>query len=198
MDRSSILVGYSALYSVTEAGRRLARKHAAAGGYGYALGINKFRVTINAARHTIACAGVAAALERRYPDHRVIGELELYRYEREHGRVASVDTQTRSGRRSHSPDIVIWPPTIPGEVEAPLPIAVEVELTLKNKEELIENCRALARNRQIEAALYFAENRKIEEKLLDVIEELRAEETIVVNPLSEILKPLPGFPRTDE
>jgi len=46
--------------------------------------------------------------------------------------------------------------------------------------------------------LYFAETRKIEEKLLDVVEELKAEEEIVVNPLSEILKPQPGFPLIDE
>jgi len=46
--------------------------------------------------------------------------------------------------------------------------------------------------------LYFAETRKIEEELLDGIEEVKAEEEIVVNPLSEILKPQPGFPLTDE
>ncbi len=77
-------------------------------------------------------------------------------------------------------------------------MAVEVELTSKAKEELVENLRAWARCRTIEAVLYFAETRKIEEKLLDVIEALKVEEEIVVNPLSEILKPQPGFPLIDE
>ena len=98
----------------------------------------------------------------------------------------------------HSPDIVVWPPGTPGEVEAPLPVAVEVELSSKRKEELMENLRAWARCRCVEAVIYYAETRKIEEQLWDGIEELRAEEAIVVNPLSEILKPLAGFPLIDE
>jgi hypothetical protein len=198
MDKKSVLVDYSPLYTATNAGRRFARKHEAVGGYSYALGVNKCHVTIQGARHMIACASVAAALERRYPDHRVIGELEIYRYEREHGRVVSVDIQTHSGRRSHSPDIVIWPPAVSGEAEAPLPVAVEVELSSKKKEELKAICRGLARCRKIEATVYFVEGRKVEEKLLDVIEELKAEETIIVNPLSEIIQPMPGFPLIDE
>jgi hypothetical protein len=111
-------------------------------------------------------------------------------------------------RRSHFPDIVVWPPgtldnpdtSAPSSTSAPsaLPVAVEVELTSKSKEELVENLRAWARCRTIEAVLYLAETRKIEEKLLDLVEELKAEEEIVVNPLSAILKPQPGFPLLDE
>jgi len=55
-----------------------------------------------------------------------------------------------------------------------------------------------ARCRTIEATIYFAETRKIEEQLWDAVDELKAEEMIVVNPLSEILKPLPGFRLTDD
>jgi hypothetical protein len=193
LERKPILVGYSALYTVTVAGRKLARRHQDAGGYSYLSGIRKCHVTIKNARHLIACAGVAAALERRYPDHRVIGELELRRDEREQGRrLIGMDIQSPVGRRSHSPDIVIWPPAAPGAPE-PLPVAVEVELTKKSKEELTEICRALARCRHIEATLYFAETPKIEARLLDVIERLKAHEMIVVNPLSEIVRSLPGF-----
>jgi transcriptional regulator with XRE-family HTH domain len=107
-------------------------------------------------------------------------------------RLASVDIRRHSETRSHFPDIVIWPPAEPGE-SPPLPIAVEVELTMKSKEELVAICRAWARCRHIEAVLYFAETVNIENRLLDTIERLKAEEMIVVNPLSEIVKSLPGF-----
>jgi hypothetical protein len=215
LNRQSVLVDYPALYTVTPAGRKLARKHAPDGGYVYPMGLRMPRVNIATARHTIACAGVMAALERRYPGHRVIGESELHRDERKRKRkIATVDILGTGGRRVHSPDIVIWPPATqgtpdtpnppdvpvpPGEMgPAPLPVAVEVELSSKRKEELMENLRAWARCRTIEAVLYYAETRKIEEALLDGIEYLKAEKEIVVNPLSAILEPLPGFPLTDD
>jgi ParB-like chromosome segregation protein Spo0J len=198
MEQHSVLVGYPSLYTATVAGRRLARKHEEAGGYRYPKGLRTARVTIKDARHAIACAGVAAALERRYPGHRVIGERELHRDERERGRrLASVDVFRYGQRRSHFPDIVIWPPSAAGEAEVPLPVAVEVELTLKSREELTAICRAWNRARHIEAVLYLAETRKLEERLLDTIEQVEAEDMIVVNPLSAILKPLPGFPLDD-
>jgi hypothetical protein len=219
LTRKSVLVGYPSLYTVTRAGRSLARKHQQAGGYVYRAGLRTCRVRIQGARHTIACAGVRAALERRYPDHCVSGELELCIDEREQGRrLATVETQGEGGRRVHHPDLVIWPPATPAPPDTPdtpdksdtpdtpeespssppLPVAVEVELTSKGREELVENCRAWAECRYVEAVLYFAETRGIEEKLLDVIEELGAGEMIVVNPLREILQPQPGFPLTDE
>jgi hypothetical protein len=202
MDKKSILVGYSPLYSVTEYGRKLARKHEDAGGYTYPLGLVKCRVTIKGVRHLIACASAAAALERRYPNHRVIGELELRKEEREQKcPLISVDIFSRSWRQFHSPDLVIWPPVTPGE-PPPLPVGVEIELSLKSREELTNICRALARCRNIEAALYFVENAKIERKLFEVIEELKAEDKIVVNPLSDLVGSLPGFdlpqPLTDD
>jgi hypothetical protein len=193
MDKHSVLVGYSDLYTATIAGRKLARKHADVGGYSYPDGLRTARVTIKEARHTIACASVAAALERRYPDHRVIGERELHRDESSHKRrLASVEIRRHGQVRSHYPDLVIWPPAVAGS-PTPLPIAVEVELTMKSKEELTAICRAFARSRHIEGALYYAETTKIEERLFDTIEGLKAEEMVVVNPLSEIVKSLPGF-----
>jgi hypothetical protein len=132
-----------------------------------------------------------------------------------------VEIRGTGRRRSHSPDLVIWPPMatpytpitsalpatpgVPATPELPtapeppdVPVAVEVELTRKAKGELMANCRAWARCRYVEAVVYFAETREIEEKLLDAIEECRAEDKIVVNPLREILKPQPGFPLIDE
>jgi hypothetical protein len=193
--REALLVGYPALYGATTAGRILARKHAEAGGYSYPDGLRTARINILEARHMIACASVVAALERRYPGHRVIAVRELYRDERELGsgrRLASVDIRRHGETRSHFPDVVIWPPPTPGE-PPPLPIAVEVELTLKSKELLTAICRAWACARHIEITVYFAETAKIEEKLLEKIEELKAEEMIVVNPLEEIIGSLPGF-----
>ena len=210
LKRESVLVGYSSLYTVTSKGRSLARRYAQAGEYVYPKGLRTPVVSIKEVRHMIACAGVRAALECRYPDHRVIGEIELHRDEREGGRrLASVEIAGAGRRRSHFPDIVIWPPGTLDDPDTPspstsvsaapaLPVAVEVELTTKSREELVENLRAWARCRTIEAVIYFAETRKIEEKLLDLVEELKAEEEIVVNPLSEILKPQPGFPLIDE
>jgi DNA-binding MarR family transcriptional regulator len=198
LERHSVLVDHPDLYTATIAGRRVARKHADAGSYTYPEGLRTARVTIKEARHTIACASVAAALERRYPDYRVIGERELHRDERKQKRrLASVDIRRHGETGSHFPDLAIWPPPIPGE-PPPLPIAVEVELTMKSKQDLTAICRAWANCRHIEAAVYFAETVKVEEKLLDVIEELKAEDVIVVNPLSEMVKALPGFELDDE
>jgi hypothetical protein len=193
LERHAVLVGYSDLYATTGAGRRLARKHSGAGWYPYPEGLRAARVTIKETRHTIACASVVAALERRYPDHRVIAERELHREESRRGRrLASVDVRRRGETQSHFPDVVIWPPAPPGE-PPPSPIAVEVELTAKWKEDLTTICRGWARGRHLGAVVYYAETPKIEEKLLDVIEALQAQEMIVVNPLSEIIQSLPGF-----
>jgi ParB-like chromosome segregation protein Spo0J len=193
LERHSVLVGHPDLYTATVAGRRVARKHADAGGYAYPEGLRTARVTIREARHMIACASVAAALERRYDDHRVIGERELHRDERKaRRRLASVDIRRNGRSGSHFPDLVVWPPGEPGE-PAPLPIAVEVELTLKSTQELTAILCAWADCRYIEAAVYFAETLKLEERLLDVTEELKIEDWVVVNPLGEVVKELPGF-----
>jgi hypothetical protein len=202
--RESVLVGYSALYTVTSSGRNLARRYAHTGGYVYPKTVRTPRVSIKEARHLVACAGVRAALERRYPDCRTIGELELARDERLQGRrLASIELTQARGRRSHCPDLVIWPPAVaPEEPDGPdappLPVAVEVELTIKAKAELVANVRAWARCRRVEAVIYFAETRAIEEKLLDAIDQCKAERRVVVNPLREILAPQPGFPLIDE
>ncbi len=193
LEKHSLLVGYPDLYTATGAGRRLARKHADAGGYSYPEGLRTAGVTIKDARHTIACVSVVATLERRYPGHRVIGERELHRDERtQECRLASVEIRRHGRTRSHHPDIVIWPPSGAGG-PPPLPIAVEVELTMKSREELTAICLAYARSRHIEGALYYAETTKIEERLLETIERVRAEQMVVVNPLSAIVKSLPGF-----
>jgi DNA-binding Lrp family transcriptional regulator len=193
LERHAVLVGYSDLYAASAAGRKLAHQHAGAGGYTCPQGMRAARVSIKQSRHTIARASVVAALERRYPEHRVVSERELHRDESRQGRrLASVEVRSRGQTESHFPDVAIWPPSTPGEPQE-LPVAVEVELTKKYKQELMEICRGLARSHLLEATVYYAGTPQVEEKLLEVIEELKAQETIVVNPLSEIVESLPGF-----
>ena len=152
----------------------------------------------------IACASVAAALERRYPGHRVIGERELHRDERKaRRRLASVDIRRHGERRSHFPDLVIWPPGTlddpdtppsPTSASAPpaLPIAVEVELTLKSKQELTAILRAWANCRSHRGRALLCRDRPDRGTTLDMIDELKIEDWVVVNPLSEMVKELPG------
>jgi hypothetical protein len=193
LERHSVLVGYPDLYTTTFAGRGLARKYADAGGYVFPQGLSAARVTIREARHTIACVSVLAALERRYPGHRIIGERELYRDEREQERrLASVEIRRQGAVRSKYPDIVVWPPVSPGEPPGS-PILVEVELTLKSTEYLRTVFRAVARSRLVQGVLYYVETTRVEERLLDVIEECGVQGLIAVNPLSEIVSSLPGF-----
>src|SRR5262249_13398432 len=70
------------------------------------------RVSAANARHLIACAAVAAALERCYPDHRVLGERELRREEQASGTAlasAQAGIQACGEPLLHRPDLVLWP-----------------------------------------------------------------------------------------
>jgi hypothetical protein len=193
MDRQAILIGYPDLYTPTLAGRELARRHRDIGGYTYPERIRAAHITIKDARHTIACVSAAGALQCRYPDHRIIGERELRLDERTQGcRLASVEIRREGIVGSHFPDLVIWPPATPGE-PPPLPIAAEIELTIKSKKALAGNLMAWARCPYVEAVLYYIETSKVERRILALIEELKVEDAILLNPLGELIKPLPGF-----
>lgn len=90
----------STLYSATPSGLKA-----------IACRLDGCRVGPSNARHLIACAAVAAELERCYPDHVVSGERELRYEEREHGRrLASAVLGTGQMGRPllHRPDLVIW------------------------------------------------------------------------------------------
>lgn len=136
------LAGEPALYSATRAGLR------AAG----ARGLGSARVSAAGAAHAITCARVAAWLERAYPDHYLMGERELQREERqaEGARLVSARLGPRAGvRRTHRADLVLWPPA-----RMDLPVAVEVELTVKAADRLVEICRAWARCRDVAGVVY--------------------------------------------
>ncbi len=165
---SRLLVGAPALYVATRGGLR------AAG----VCGCEPCRVSVANAPHAIACAGAAAVLERAYPDHQVMGERELRRRERESGvALASAQLGEAAGGTPllHRPDLVLWPRS-PHER---LPVAVEVELTVKAPRRLLDICRAWARCRCVAGTLYLAAE-DVRRPLACAIERAQADERIVL------------------
>ncbi len=140
--RRRVLTGRPALYTPTSAGMRAVAEPASA----------PCRVNPANARHLIACAAVAAMLERLYPEHRVQGERRLRRDERVAGRQLASTRLPRPGRveASHHPDLAVWPPPATGLG----PVAVEVELTVKGAPHLTEICEAWAASRCVAGVLY--------------------------------------------
>ena len=160
-----LLVDAPALYTITRAGLR------ACGAYG----IDPCRLSAGGAHHAIVCAEVAAALERCYPDHRLAGERELRRDERDLGRPLA--SARLAANRPHYPDLVLWPDA-PGS----LPVAVEVELTIKAPRRLAAICRAWARCSTVSGVLYLAPGH-VERALERAIEKVHAQDRVVVLPL---------------
>jgi len=141
-------------------------------------------VSIAGAQHLIACAHVAAALERGYPEHAVIGERELRQRERAARAPIASAVLSRSsdrGRLLHRPDLVLWP--VAGTQERPL--AVEVELTIKAPRRLAEICRGWARSRHVEGVLYVAPGH-VRRALARAIAVAQAEAQIAVVPLEAL------------
>jgi hypothetical protein len=171
--RKRPLAGAPALYVATRAGLR------ACGAWG----IDPCRVSAAGARHLIVCAAVAAALERRYPDQRVIGERELRRDERVHGaRLASARLAPGLAEGLHRPDLVLWP----RDLAAQAPVAVEVELTVKAPRRLAQICRAWARCAEVAGVLYLAPS-EVVRALGRAVEEAHAQDQVVVVPLDALL-----------
>jgi hypothetical protein len=169
------LRGRPALYAVTRAGLRKADVH----------GVDPCKVSASNALHLIECARAAAALERCYPDHRVQGERELRGEERELHRVLA-SAELGVGRRGeeprrHRPDLVLWPHDPAGG----LPVAVEVELTVKAPERLAGICRAWARAHCVAGVLYLAAP-QVQRAVWRAIEKAHAQERVVVVPLEAL------------
>jgi hypothetical protein len=168
------LAGRPALYTATRAGMRAAGVR----------DVDPCRVSAATAAHLIECARVAAALERRYPGHRVQGERELRAEERACGRaLASAElggAGLLGGPVRHRPDLVLWPPGPGGE-----PVAVEVELTAKAPERLAAICRAWARTGRVAGVLYLAPP-EVERAVRRAIELAHAGEQVVVVPLDAV------------
>jgi hypothetical protein len=178
------LTGHPALYVATRDGLRVA---------GVAR-LDPCKVRASNALHLIECARAAASLGRCYPDHRVQGERELRAVEREHRRaLASAELgmggrgeRSERGQRRHRPDLVLWPP----DPDGGLPVAVEVELTIKAPERLAAICRAWARTRCVAGVLYLAPP-EVERALMRAIDRAQAHEQVLVVSLDA----LPEWPR---
>jgi hypothetical protein len=177
--RERPLAEQPALYTATRAGLRVAALQ----------GLDPCRVSASNAHHLIVCVWVAAALERCYRDHAVLGERELRRDERERGVAlasARIGTAPDGGPLLHRPDLVLWPQDA-GE-GAGLPVAVEVELTVKAPRRLAEICRAWARCRCVAGVLYLAPP-EVRRALERAIDQVQAEERIAVLGLDAVPRP---------
>lgn len=166
-----------ALFTATRAGLRAAGLD----------GVDPGRVSASSARHSIACAWVAAILERRYADHAVIGERALLRVCRRDEPFACAPVgRSRAGERAfHRPDLALCP-------AAPaLPIAVEVELTVKAPHRLQAICRGWARSRSVAGVLYLVAP-QVRGPLGRAIAAARAEQAIAVVDLDILAVPTPS------
>jgi hypothetical protein len=137
-----------AIYTATAAGLRAADLERLEPG----------RVSAANAAHAIACAEVAVKLEHAYPEHRVTGERWL-RGEEEAGTPLGSAILGRRADGSpllHRPDLVLWSTSHESVAHAPLPVAVEVELTVKASSRLMEICLAWARCDCVDGVIYFA------------------------------------------
>lgn len=175
--RCEMLARRPVLYSATRAGIRQCGER----------GLAPCRVTGSNAAHLSACAIVAAALERLCPDHVVAGERELRRDEREHG-AALASAQMSGGdsrERLHRPDLVLWP----SQGRAGLPIAVEVEISLKGQRRLERICRAWARCRVVAGVLYLV-TEEVAPSLLRAVAAADAGQSIAVLSLPSLPGPI--------
>jgi len=174
LDRHSLLAARPALYTITRAGLR-------ASGLS---GLSPVRVSAGGAEHAIACATAAVALEQAYPEHRLSGEPELRRLEAGAGGPAPRAALGRGpdGRRTlHRPDLALWPDG------GGLPVAVEIELTVKAPRRLLEICRGWARCREVSGVLYLA-SAPVLAPLRRAIEEAGAGPSVVALPITELLE----------
>jgi hypothetical protein len=173
--RAGLLVshrlGGPVLFTATPAGLRAC-----------APGLDPCRVSASSARHLAVCARVAAALERCYPDFRVLGE-RLLRFEERDRPLASARLGAGPGGEPalHRPDLVLWP----SSAEHGLPVAVEVELTIKAPQRLLAICRAWAGCHCVAGVLYLAAP-DVQRAVQRAIERARAEETVVVLPFDAV------------
>ena len=172
-----LLAARPTLYTATRSGLRASGLH----------GFEPCRVSVANAPHAMECARVAAALEQSYPDHYVMGERELRRDERDG------DAQLGSallGRGPdgmpllHRPDIVLWPQHASSNER--LPVAVEVELTIKAPRRLLEICRAWARCRCVAGTLYLVAP-EVQRPLARAIAQARAAGRVAAVPLDALL-----------
>jgi hypothetical protein len=141
--RARPLAELPSLYTVTTAGLRACDAPTLRGA----------RVSPVTAVHMYACAQVAALLERCYPGYSLLGECELRAIERARGcpfASAELGRDLHGGPLLHRCDLALVPRSRPHA----LPVAVEVELTVKAPARLAAICRAWGRCRYVAGVLY--------------------------------------------
>jgi len=114
--------------------------------------LSPVRITSGNAAHAIACARVAVALERAYPEHAVLGEPEVRAHERIGGAAPGDPALARALAAlplPHRPDLLL---VVPGRPSGA--VAVEVELTVKGPRRLERICREWARSHAVAGVLY--------------------------------------------
>jgi DNA-binding transcriptional ArsR family regulator len=136
---TALLRGEPALHVLTRAGLRAAGRPE----------LESVAISAASFGHHLALARAAVAL--RAAGERVGGEHELRAIERLEGRplASAAVGLARSGEIAwHRPDLVCWRPG--------LPVAVEIELTVKAPERLRGIVRGWARSRLVEGVVYYA------------------------------------------
>jgi DNA-binding transcriptional ArsR family regulator len=136
---TALLRGEPALHVLTRAGLRAAGRPE----------LESVAISAASFGHHLALARAAVAL--RAAGERVGGEHELRAFERLEGRplASAAVGLARSGEIAwHRPDLVCWRPG--------LPVAVEIELTVKAPERLRGIVRGWARSRLVEGVVYYA------------------------------------------
>ena len=184
--RERPLANWPALFTVTRAGLSAVALR----------GMPPGRVSAANARHSIVCAAVAAALEDAYPDRRVMGERELRREESEQAQALASASLGLGGTGSpllHRPDLVLWPTS----ADRTLPVAVEVELTVKAPRRLIAICRAWARCRSVAGVLYLT-TPEVRGPLARAIRAAAAERAITQLPVDSLAGVSCGDPTSRE
>jgi hypothetical protein len=132
MEEWRLLRGRPALYTVTRAGLRAAGVR----------GVAPARVSAAVAAHATECCAAAVALEAAYgEDYEVLGEPAI--------RATGLGLASAPGGRSHRPDLLLLPRRV-----NELPIAVEIELTVKSPRRLETICRCWARERSVAGVIY--------------------------------------------
>jgi len=166
--RERLLHGAPALHLLTRAGLRAAGRPE----------IDPPAVSAAGFAHLLAVAQAAVALGREHGA--IAGERELRALERAEGRPlasAQVGYRADGSAALHRPDLVCW--------LEPLPVAVEVELTVKAPRRLRAIVRGWARSRLVGGVVYYAPPH-VARAVAAAVRSEQAAERVALLPLEDI------------
>ncbi len=153
------------------------------------LDLRPARVSAAGAAHAAATCLAASHLGLVFPGHAVLGEPSIRQIERDRGGpLVEVLGAGSSGagfeRGGHRPDLLIVG-------SADLPVAVEVELTVKAPARLRAICRGWARSRALAGVIYLATD-EVLAPLSRAVASAGAHERIVAIRLADLVAAAPG------